>query len=254
MAKSRRSPLSYCDYSTADHDYGVEVACARRELIETVGRVLPVFLSSLAEHVFPHYRKLAEGNYDFDRVLWVPTRVSAFKTLDENGLKVALRKWASQFNISADWMIDQALRTLRLWNVSPEHRQNMSWDHTSVTSGGLTGPPFEFVCGGWEATLLSWQSYSDSVRRRFEQYLREYEQITRDLADEQGLVRSRRTYSPHNLEWFALYQFAALSSGQIADWTGKQGRPVDESSVLKGIKMAAKLIAWPRLRSNRKVR
>jgi hypothetical protein len=74
-----------------------------------------------------------------------------------------------------------------------------------------------------------------------------------------GLVRARRKYSPDNLEWFVLYQFAGMSSGTISDRYAAQGRVIEESTVLKGIKVAATLIGWnqlrqPRLTRNRKIR
>jgi len=69
-----------------------------------------------------------------------------------------------------------------------------------------------------------------------------------------GLVRARRKYSPDNLEWFVLYQFAGMSSGTISDRYAAQGRAVEESTVLKGIKAAAKLIGWNELRQPRRNR
>ena len=79
------------------------------------------------------------------------------------------------------------------------------------------GDTFTFVCEGWETTLLPWPAYRDSVRRRFEEKLSDYEKETRALAKSQGLVRAQRKYSLKNLEWFVLYQFAGNSSKTIAD-------------------------------------
>jgi hypothetical protein len=69
-----------------------------------------------------------------------------------------------------------------------------------------------------------------------------------------GLVRARRKYSPDNLEWFVVYQFAGMSSKIIADRVVAEGNDVDESTVLKGIKAAAKLIGWNHLRQSRQNR
>jgi hypothetical protein len=75
------------------------------------------------------------------------------------------------------------------------------------------------------------------------------------LAESMGLVRARRKYSPDNLEWFVLYQFAGISSKTIADrYVAVEGKDLDESTVLKGIKAAAKLIGWNHLRQSRQNR
>jgi hypothetical protein len=56
-------------------------------------------------------------------------------------------------------------------------------------------------------------------------------------------------YSLDNFEWFVLYQFAGLSSTVIADKWARTHAAVDESTVLKGIKAAATLVGWDRIRN-----
>ena len=73
-----------------------------------------------------------------------------------------------------------------------------------------------------------------------------------------GLVRAPHKYSPSNLDWFVLYQFAGLSSPQIVKRIARQDPNIDESTVLKGVKAAAKLAGWDCLRpaprrNNRKI-
>jgi hypothetical protein len=76
------------------------------------------------------------------------------------------------------------------------------------------------------------------------------------------LVRVPHKSSPANLEWFALYQFVGLSSKGIADRPNFASDPdaaPDESTILKGVKAAARRIGWDSLRPtrgrlNRKIR
>jgi hypothetical protein len=83
------------------------------------------------------------------------------------------------------------------------------------------------------------------VCKRFEKKLSEYQAETRKLAESRGLVRTQRKYSTDNFDWFVLYQFAGWSSTKIA----KRGYGEDpDSTVLKGIKTAARLIGWDHLR------
>ena len=113
------------------------------------------------------------------------------------------------------------------------------------------GERFEFDFGGGEMQLQTWAAYSKSVRERFEQRLAEYETECRQLAVSKGLVLAPRQHSPSNIEWFVLYQFAGMSSTQIVKQIRPSNRDVDESAVLKGIKTAAKLVAWDSLRKSR---
>jgi hypothetical protein len=106
---------------------------------------------------------------------------------------------------------------------------------------------------------FTWAAYSRSVRERFEHYLAEYEAASRKLAGSRGLVRAPHKYSPENLEWFVLYQFAWLSSKAIADRPDNTLKAASESAILKGVKTAARLIGWDSLRPtpgrpNRKIR
>lgn len=214
--------------------------------METVSRVYPRFLKKLAAEVFPLYRQLAEGGYNFDKILW--STISPYKLLKEDGgLKFALSQWATEFHASSEWLLDGALRTLHLWYVAPDARERLRWNTQQSFSNraGVIGR-FEFQCGGWETEIVTWSAYSQSVREEFEQKLLEYEKKSREFAESRGLIRAQRQYSPENLKWFVLYQFAGMSSKRIAD--RRSSHVVDDSTVLKGIKTAAKLIGWDQIR------
>ena len=153
MAKRKTPNLAYCEYVSPDQGYSIEVGRARLQLIETVKRVYPTLLEKLAAEVFPHYCDLAEEGFEFDRILWSPPRVSPFEVLPEDsGLKSALSKWATEFNVEAVWLIDQALRTLRDWYVTPEWRESLTWHQMYPHEGGATGERATTVVGwvGWE--------------------------------------------------------------------------------------------------------
>ena len=149
---------------------------------------------------------------------------------------------------------------MRGWYVAPDWRSSLAWDrYNGRRAVPAIGKTFELSHRGWEVQLLGWPAYSQSLRQGFETKLLEYEKETRELAESMGLVRARRKYSPDNLEWFVLYQFAGMTSRTIADRYAVEGKAVDESTVLKGIKAAAKLIEWnhlihPRQTRNRKIR
>jgi hypothetical protein len=248
MSQRKTPRLAFCEYVSPETENSEEVYRARLELMRIVKRVLPRFLERLFDEVFPLYEQLAKGGYDFDQILW--TNSSPYALLkDDGGLKKALSKWTAEFNAEAEWLMDEALRTLRGWHEVPDYRAMLEWSPVHAETGppGI-GKPFEFFYPKWETRSCTWLDFSESLRQRFKKKLSAYERETRGLAKSQGLVRARRKYSPANLEWFVLYQFAGMSSKEITDHHPTNDKAVDESTVLKGIKTAQKLIAWGDLR------
>jgi hypothetical protein len=270
VARRKTPRLAYCEYVSPDSD-GIEVSSARLRLFEAVQRIYPTFLEKLSAEVFPLYQDLAEVGCRFWGIDG-PRHLSPYELINQGSssysaghtadtpasmrkradLKSALSKWASEFHADRIWLMDDALRTLRGWYVAPEWRESLKWKpfygHSSSAS---TGEAFQFECQGWETQLHTWSRYSQWVRQRFEEELLEYEKQTRKLAKSCGLVRAREKYSPANLDWFVLYQFAGRSSTEIAS----QGYGEDpDSTVLKGIKAAAKLIGWDDLRKSNEKR
>jgi hypothetical protein len=260
MPKRKNPPLAYCEYVIPTSQQREAARIARLDLMRKVREVYEPMLQSLAERVLPAYAELVQSGFDLDAILWHPSH-SPLKHLPDNRLKSALLNWAADFHADEQLFLEDTLRTLRAWYFAPEWRDSLRWspigDLTPV-SIFVVGKPFSFQCDGWETQLLTWAAYSRSVRERFEQELREYEAVTRRTAESYGVVRAPYKYSPENLEWFALYQFAGLSSTKIVNRSENENF-VDDSTVLKGVKTAAKLLGWDKLRKssrplNRKIR
>jgi hypothetical protein len=175
-------------------------------------------------------------------------------------LRDALKAWGIAFNADVLWFLDEALRTLRGWYVAPDWRDSLRWNPIgSVTITLAMGERFYFEFHGWEMQLLTWTKYRETLQTEFERKLAAYEAESRKLAESRGLVRAPHKYSPSNFDWFVLYQFAGLSSPQIVKQIARQDPNIDESTVLKGVKAAAKLVGWGYLRpaprrNNRKIR
>jgi len=256
MTQRKTSSLAYSEYVSPDSDRSIQVWLARLRVVDASRRVYPQFLNQLRSQVLPLYGPLAEGGYKFDSILWGRFKASPYELLTEDGgLKSALRKWAAKHHAECGWLLDGALRTLQLWYAAPEARESLQWNtlhgHSDLPA---TGAAFEFRCQGWPTQVLTWAAYLKSVGQQFKEKLAEYENNTRQLAESRGLLLARRQHSPANLEWFVLYQFAGMSSKRIADDCARHGKVIADSAVLKGIKVAARLIAWNHLRSRGQVR
>jgi len=256
MAQRTTPSLAFSEYTSTDTDQSIPVWQARLQVIEAAKRVHPIFLKKLSTDVFPLYCRLAKGGKlgkgrnDFAKALRGKSPLEALT--DEGGLKSALFKWAAEFNAEAEWLLVGALRSLWGWYVVPEWRDSLRWDSQhGRKERPTTGKTFEFSYPGWEVQLQTWSLYSQSLCQSFDTKLLEYEKQTRILAESRGLVRGRRKYSLANLEWFVLYQFAGMTSTAIVNRYGETGESLAESTVLKGVKAAAKLIGWDRLRQPR---
>jgi hypothetical protein len=102
---------------------------------------------------------------------------------------------------------------------------------------------------------MTWPAYKRSVRDTVEKELEKYRK-TLEPAGSLALVRTPRTFSRVNLEWFVLYQFAGISSIEIAE---RYAGEYEDSAILKGVKVAARLLGWehlrePKTKRNRKTR
>lgn len=264
MAQRTTPSLASSEYVSPDRDSSVQVWLARKQLIKATKRVFPAFLKELLADVYPLYSQRVEEARraqrldDFRKAL--STKLPFDAMGDDGRLELAIRQWAARFHAEVDWVISGALQTLRGWEVAPEWRNSLAWApcHSRKSTYAM-GATFEFSFPGWEPQFLAWGAYSASARQRFEERLSEYEKQTRELAESKGLVRSRKKYSPDNLEWFALYQFAGWTSHKIVQRYVGEGKALEESAVLKGVKAAAELIGWSELRQprhtrNRKIR
>jgi hypothetical protein len=232
---------------------------ARDELmVGSVKRVFPEFLEALSENVFPYFCKLANTGYDFDLIVCAPSGSQYESLTEDSGLKQALSNWAQKFNAESEWLMDQAVCTLSDWQRVPEWREALRWSSSfSGRPSGATGKTFEFAFVRWETEGQTWSKYVESLRAEFEIELMKYEEKTRKIAESCGLVRAQRKYSPENLDWFVLYQFAGRSTTDIARDLAKNGtqhgnKADPASTVLKGIKAAQELVGWARLRESRR--
>jgi len=246
---ARRIPrLALCEYVAPDNSSNA-VLRARQNLMRCVLRVFPEMLKQLSAEVFSAYIELAKSDFNIEKFLW-NSMLSPFENLpQESSLRAKLSKWASKFHAEQDWFLDEMLRTLRGWHVAPDWRTELRCNPIGgVTTTLACGEPFKFDCEGWEMQLRTWAEYSLSVRKRFEKHLAEYEGESRKLAESCGLVRAPHKYSPDNLKWFVLFQFAGLSPKRIADRPDNTLKPANEDTILKGVKAAARLIGWESLR------
>jgi len=192
---------------------------------------------------------LAKQGYTFKKALWSANLGYLLCDVIAKDLKLAVLTWAARFHADADWLVLGALRSLDRWYQFPDYHKSLAWTTLHERSEvAVRREPFEFRYSAWDVHLQSWGDYRAALFRRLGQQLMTYERRNRELAKSEGLIPTSKKASQVNLVWFVRYQFAGESSVKIANANSPTARPADESTVLKGIKAAAKRIVWKHLR------
>jgi hypothetical protein len=251
----KRRFLTLGEYILPDQGQNTEITGARREFIEMVRRVLPRFFEDLRERVYPKYARLVENQSDYWETGWTFETWQQHSDRDRE-LTPCLVAWAEKFHVAEEtWILNGALETLWIWHRYPEERECLeihgfhSYCCVETLSGGEEAL-FQFEHPGWDPQIQRWTSFRDSIEKRFQRQVQEYEQRLRSAVEAQGAVRARRRFRADHFEWFALYQLGSMSAVRILK--GRLDLKGDESTILKGVKTAAGLLQWKSIRKIRR--
>jgi hypothetical protein len=273
MGRRINPRLTYSEYVSPHAEESTAVEMARRDLMDAIRRVYRPMLEQLRRNVFPAYKELAQSGFDFatpgyreltrasfggdgisidpNGILYHPS-VSPYTSLSEGLLKSKLLAWAKKFHAEQDWFLDEILRTLRGWYVTPGWRRSLRTNPIGTSITLLpAGEPLP-IYGFWDPQSLAWVDYCRKAREEFEKELSKQEAAGRQRAESHGLVLAPRQYSLIHLDWFVKYQFKGLSSTKIANLDPTEDssdKTPDESTILKGVHRAAYQLGWSRLRS-----
>jgi hypothetical protein len=260
-----RRPLAFGEYLTVTgNTVDRQTAGARRELIHVIQRVVPEFFERLRDQVYPKFARYARVAARTPAITRKGLRRGPghwelgwrFETWDvqsgRNRFKPLLVSWARDFHCAEEtWILEGALRTLAAWYEDPEWLQARDVSRFYLPEAGhilVDYEKFVFEDSGWSPQFETWVRFRRGIQARFKEQLIAYEQKVRKLIESRGGQRVRHRYSVKNFEWFALYQLRGMSSVQIEHCrTAAKG---DESTVLKGIHTAERLLGWKSLRSD----
>jgi hypothetical protein len=236
--RKRTTPrLTFGEYDSPPphkHTYST----ARQLLMVRVRAIYPKMLKGLRDDVFPLFQ-------DYCGTLpggWLDHPI-VFES-EHEAIRAKIREWASSFHAEREeWLAAEAVRTLDLWLRSQAALAELRW-HSNAPPEILMNytRDFEFSSARWEPEIVTWAQYSLHIRGKFERELRSYEKEMREKATALGRVPVQARYSQENLDWLILYQFRGLTSVQIANLIAKSTAPQDASTILKGVKAAAKLV------------
>lgn len=253
MGQRKTRSLACGDYVSKDPKENVAVLNARLRLLDSIKRTYPKLLETLASDVFPVYAQVADkASAIYGQSHGLPLYAHLAK---HPRVKSALGEWAASFNITADWLMDEAIGALWTWRRSSEEPKTLKWRPNRVLyRNAVCADEFQVRVKGWEMEIISFAAYRESVYAEVKNKIAEYELKASQEAHSRGLVRTPRTYSEANLDWFVLYQIAGMSSGEIVRRLSQKEIHTEESDLLKGVKAAAKLLRWGQLRRPNLVR
>lgn len=247
MRKRTTPRLTFGEYDSpppGKHTYST----ARQLLMARVRVIYPKMLKELRDDVFPLFQ-------DYCDTLpggWLDHPIDFEGEYEAIGARIT--EWASRFHAEREeWLAAEALRTLDLWLRSEAALAELRWNSNAPPEIWMNYTrDFEFSSARWEPEVEPWAQYSLHMRRTFERALRSYEKEVREKATSLGRVPVQARYSQENLDWLILYQFRGFTSVHIANRIAESTAPPDASTILKGVKAAAKLVGWTRLRQSPK--
>jgi hypothetical protein len=244
--------MDWGDYVLPDESQNTETAGARWLLIQTIAVVLPRFFEDLRDRVYPIFAHVLESRPGYWDSGWTFATWQLQPDPDQQ-LAPALLGWARRFHAEEAWVLDGALRTLWLWHRDPELREGLDiggfrYACCADTLSSEEDREFTFTHAGWDPQIQRRKSFRDSIKKQFQTQLDVYEQRLASLMERGGAVRASKRYNCLHITWFALYQMRRMSSSKILQ---KHPELSDESTILKGVKAAARLLQWQNLRKER---
>ena len=230
------------------------LAASRTMFLGAVKRRVPEVLESLEGEPLARYSHVAAniGHYAYREKL-LTTAAQPRRTREP------LLLWCRRWHLEADWVIEAALDTLRLWESQPDTaalRGDWAYpDASYFTPTTFTTRRFAFMHPGWEpsAGLTTRDKAAENMRAAFEAKLSAYLDRLEGQAAAMGMERAPEKRNPEHFEWLAQYQAGGRSISELARMIPAKKSPerhADRSTVKHAVKQCADLIGLP-LRESR---
>ena len=227
-----------------------EIAGARWALVTALSRVLPKFFEQLRAQVYPVFSRVVEKRPSYWAPEWTFETWQELSASDPEFTR-HLMAWAKSFHAGEEWILDGALRTLWMWHQDQDLRAvpysdgfRTAWCVDTLSSDEER--QFTFRHRDWNPQFERQASFHKSITEQFHASLKAYEERLCFVMESQGAVRARKGHSVDNFEWFALCQLGGMTATEILEL--RPDLKGDESTILKGVKTAARLLEWKNLR------
>ena len=228
--------------------------------LRAVAHVRPDVLRTLEEHVYPvfeQYPPFTDADLEWEDSVgalqaWRAARSEGGSTMAH--LIGALSGWQTSWNLSEEWVAEEAILALWRWYGSANsdlvpgltlaHCWSSAWQPDDRESDAPYVPYYPFFpFPSWPVLWETRQEYEVRAKAEFEKTLRLYVDDVERRAERQGLERTPEVRArlglpvDRHFEWLARYQCGVSRQYEIADEAG-----VSESKVSRAINEAARLI------------
>lgn len=163
----------------------------------------------------------------------------------------ALRLWAKKRNLDADWCLESAFSTLRMWSASERKPEVFKPDTESIGGPSVVGPQAPDGLPLYLPTALSRKEYLDDLRskdvphgtlKRAQAYCSAVEQCYAKAGYPRCKAGEKRKLRLH-LEWAVRFQVCGESLENIANSIGEMvAGGIEKSTVLRGVYDLLRLI------------
>jgi hypothetical protein len=251
-------PRLGAEFYNPDDPESLPVQHCRLAFLARIESVAPEVLQSLHDDVLPAYVAWAaatpDRNFRWSTIQGFASTLNSrppevvthalaqLGGADPRPLVGAMQAWASRYNLLDEWMVDDALETVRRWAMYPPSRLQWGADGWPVIE-----PDFPSLTLTWEAGSMTWAAFE----RYAHEALRRYRTEVNAVAAGYGLPRSpemnapRRTNDPGlHFEWLVRYQVQGWTHEAIAKHYRRSWDPVKRTSpsVASALRKTAKLI------------
>ena len=201
-------------------DWRLRIVQDRQVFLKAAKEEVPEFLDGLRKSISPElYFYLADVT---DRQMRAWRKDPVF-----DPIRQPFETWIQRFNVKGSWLQVAALKTLRYWALGVRYGRALAEFAPGCAAEWCDGlVTFE--------TDLAFESKRVALAR-----------LKQQIAEaERGLPESRhRVLSSEHARWLVLHLFLGLLPAEIQRRSGRKGD--DASTILKGIKGAAKRLGIP---------
>ena len=208
---------------------------ARTIFLETLALTVPQVLEGLRQEALPAFQAIPtsvltqtdQGPETSDGFEWPPTPVRLpdillWRNLDRYAdvkevvaMKDALWRWAQEYDLQADWLLDRALLTLFAWsNPNLVHRDEegkLVFASMFEVGRWTKLPPIDYKHSAWADEV--WDDYVKSEVEAFKAHLEEH----RNALLASGYMLEPDIGNYDHFTWLALAYGKRLNFKQIAD-------------------------------------
>lgn len=215
---------------------------ARKIFLDNLIRREPRILAELAAEVWPQFARDVETPPDKSDVH--PEQEP--EMLPGEASEEALKRWAIRWKLTCGWALDQAVATMKLWQVQGQATPDRGWGIFPMVAWASPISDDErqilWPHEGWEPSNQTWAEFERDLDRAYAELKTAYRQYIEKLAQERGGTPVPRKYNLDHFDWLARHHLGESIYRIAKTTTDPDGKQLDWTTVREAIQRTKQLI------------